>query len=162
MELVTIRIQKPEAVNFILGQTRSAETIDDIFEVIESAAPHLAFGIAYNEASGNRLVRVAGSDQAMIDLARTNASALGAGDIFIVFFGPTTNPRNILTVVKALPEVCGITCATSNPTEIIVGMSAQGCGIVGVIDGFGPTAVESDEETSWRRDYLHHVAGFRR
>lgn len=162
MELVTIRIQKPDAVNVILGQTRSAETIDDIYEAIESAAPHLPFGIAFNESSGDRLVRVAGSDQAMIDLARTNASALGAGDIFILIFGPTAAARKILTAVKELPEVCGISCATSNPTEVILAISTQGRGIIGVIDGFGPRGIESDEDTDWRRDYLHHIAGFRK
>lgn len=162
MELVSVQIRKPEAVNFILGQTRGAETIDDIYAAIDAAAPHLPFGIAFNEASGNRLVRVAGSDQAMIDLASSNANALGAGDIFVLFFGTTPAPRRILAAVKALPEVCGIWCATSNPTEVILAMSTQGRGIIGVIDGFAPKAIESDEERSWRHDYLHHVAGFRK
>lgn len=162
MELITTRIQKPEGVNFILGQTDSTETIDEIHRALESIAPHLAFGIAFNEASGKCLVRVTGTDPAMIELAKTNATALGAGDTFLLFYGATVNPRNVLTAVRNLPEVCGITCATSNPTEVILGMSSQGCGIVGVIDGFGPKGVESEEETNWRRDYLLHVAGFRK
>ena len=160
MEFKTIRIEKPSGTNLVLGQTRSAKTIEDIHDALLRLAAEFAFGIAFCEASGQRLVRCAGTDEAMIELARKNAAAVGAGDAFFVFFGSVPPPRDVLAAIKPLPEVCGIYCATANPLEVVLATTDQGCGIVSVIDGFGPKGVESDEDTTWREDYLRHVAGF--
>lgn len=160
MELKTISIEKPDTVNFILGQTRSAKTLEDIHDALERIGSDFPFGIAFCEASGKRLVRCAGTDEAMIELAEKNAAAIGAGDTFLIFFGVAPDPGAILGAIKALPEVCGIYCATANPVEVILAETEQGHGVVGVIDGFGLKGVESREETAWREDYFHHVAGF--
>lgn len=160
MEFRTIRIEKPDAANVIFGQTRSAKTIEDIHDALLRMASEFAFGIAFCEASGERLVRCAGTDEAMIELARTNAVTIGAGDMFLVFFGSTPNPRKVLAAIKKLPEVCGIYCATANPLEVVLATTEQGCGVVSVIDGFTPKGVESREDTAWREDYMRHVVGF--
>ena len=93
----------------------------------------------------------------MIDLARQNALAVGAGHTFFIFLGPGFFPLNVLNQVKAVPEVCRIFCATANPVEVIVAQSAQGCGILGVIDGFSPLGVEGDEDTAWRKNFLRQI-----
>ena len=160
MELKTIRIEKPPTVNFILGQTRSAKTLEDIHDALERIGSDSPFGLAFCEASGKRLVRCAGTDEAMIELAEKNAAAIGAGDTFLVFFGAAPDPRAILAAIKALPEVCAVYCATANPLEVVLAETEQGHGIVSVIDGFSPKGIESREETAWREDYFHHITGF--
>ena len=162
MELTTVRIEKPETINFVLGQTRSIKTIEDIHEALVSAVPFISFGVAFCEPSGERLVRCIGTDATMLQLAKRNAAAIGAGDTFIVFFGPTLHPRDAMIVIKALPEVCGVYCATANSTEVIMATTEQGRGIVGVIDGFVPNGGETDEDIAWRKDYLLHVVGYRK
>lgn len=160
MEFKTIQIEKPNGTNLVLGQTRSAKTIEDIHDALMRLASEFAFGIAFCEASGQRLVRCAGTDDSMIELARKNAAAVGAGDTFFVFFGSAPPPRDVLAAIKPLPEVCGIYCATANPLEVVLATTEQGCGIVSVIDGSGPKGVESREDSAWREDYMRHVAGF--
>ncbi len=162
MELTTVRIEKPKTINFVLGQTRSIKAIEDMHDALVSAVPHFSFGVAFCEPSGKRLVRCIGTDATMLELAKNNAAAIGAGDSFIVFFGPTLHPRDVMIVIKALPEVCGIYCATANSTEVIVATTEQGRGIIGVVDGLAPNGVESEEDIAWRNDYLHHVVGYRK
>ena len=162
MELKTTRIEKPETVNFVLGQTRDTKTIEDMHEALVRAVPHIGFGAAFCEASGERLVRCTGTDATLIELAKTNAAAIGAGDTFIVLFGAAFSPRDVLIAIKAIPGVCGIYCASANPTEVIVATTMQGRGIIGVIDGFVPNGIETDEDIAWRKDYLLHVVGYRK
>jgi hypothetical protein len=56
-----------------------------------------------------------------------------------------------------VPEVCGIFCATANPTQVIVAQSEQGRGILGVIDGFSPKGVEGEEDIAWRKGFLRRI-----
>ena len=51
----------------------------------------------------------------LIELARQNALAIGAGHSFIIFLAPGFYPINILKAVQNAPEVCRIFCATANP-----------------------------------------------
>lgn len=162
MELKTIRIDKPDTVNFILGQTNSVRMLEDMHDALVSAVPHIGFGVALCEASGDRLVRCIGTDAALLELAQRNAAAIGAGDTFILLFGAGFSARDVLIAIKAVPGVCGIYCATANPTEVIVATTVQGHGIIGVIDGFVPNGIETDEDIAWRRDYLLHVVGYRK
>lgn len=162
MELASIRIPNTPGATLIIGQARGGERIDDIYRALETIDAHFAFGLAYSETSGKCLIRVAGTDERLTDLARTHARVLGAGDVFVLLHESVAAPGEVLSAVKALPEVCTIFCATQNPVEVALGVSAQGNGIIGVIDGDGPKDVESTEESAWRRDYLLHVAGFRR
>ncbi len=157
MQLVTVKIEKPEEINFILGQTHFIKTVEDLHEALVSAVPGIKFGLAFCEASGKCLIRWTGTDQAMIDLAQKNASALGAGHSFILFLGEGFYPINVLNVVKALPEVCGVFCATANPVEVALVETEQGRGIVGVVDGFSPKGVEAEPDIAWRKGFLRQI-----
>lgn len=157
MELSTVKIEKPENSNFILGQSHFIKTIPDIHEALVSAVPGIKFGLAFNEASGNCLVRYSGTDDELVSLAQNNALAIGAGHSFILFLGEGYFPINVLKVVQAVPEVCRIYCATANPTEVLVAQTGQGRGILGVIDGFSPQGIEGPEDIDWRRKFLSQI-----
>ncbi|MCL4250118.1 MAG: hypothetical protein KJ065_18365 [Anaerolineae bacterium] len=154
MNLSTVQIEKPEATNFILGQSHFIKTVEDMHEALVTAVPNIKFGLAFCEASGACLVRWTGTDEAMIALAKQNALALSAGHSFILFLGDGFFPINVLHAVKAVPEVVRIFCATANPTEVIIAESEQGRGILGVIDGFPSKGIEDDEGIAWRKGLL--------
>jgi adenosine/AMP kinase len=157
MQLTTVRIEKPEAVNFILGQTHFIKTVEDVHEALVNAVPGIKFGLAFCEASGKCLVRWSGTDAAMTELAKKNALTIAAGHTFIVFLGEGYYPVNVLNAVKAVPEVCRIFCATANPTEVIVAATEQGRGVLGVIDGSPPLGVEGEADIAWRKDLLRKI-----
>ena len=157
MQLITVRIDKPETVNFILGQTHFIKSVEDIHEALVTSVPGIKFGLAFCEASGKCLVRGSGTDGELQDLARRNAQALGAGHSFIVFLAEEFYPINVLNPIKLLPEVCRIFCATANATEVVLAETEQGRGILGVIDGSRPLGVESDEDIRWRRELLRKI-----
>jgi adenosine/AMP kinase len=154
MQLTTIRIDKPDATNFILGQTHFIKSVEDIHETLVGAVPGIKFGLAFCEASGKCLVRSSGTDTAMIELAQKNAMALGAGHCFIVFLGEGYYPVNVLNAIKMVPEVCRIFCATANPVEVVVAETEQGRGLLGVIDGLTPKGIESENDIAWRKNLL--------
>ena len=157
MDLQLVTIEKPETINFILGQSHFIKTVEDIHEALVSAVPGIKFGLAFCEASGKCLVRYTGTDPYMISLANKNALAIGAGHSFILFLGEGFFPINILKTVQAVPEVCGIFCATANPTQVIVAESEQGRGIAGVIDGFSPKGIEGEDDIAWRKGFLRQI-----
>ena len=157
MYLKTVKVEKPEEVNFILGQSHFIKTVEDIHEALVGAVPGIKFGVAFCEASGKCLIRFSGTDVAMIELAKNNAAALGAGHSFIIFLGEGFFPLNVLNALKMLPEVCRVFCATANPTEVVLAETDQGRGILGVIDGFSPKGIEDDAEIQWRRDFLRQI-----
>lgn len=157
MNLTTVKIEKPEDTNFILGQTHFIKTVEDIHEALFTSVPGIKFGLAFCEASGKCLVRWSGTDEAMIDLARRNAQAVGAGHSFIVFLGEGFYPVNVLNAIKMVPEVCRIFCATANPVEVLVAESAAGRGILGVVDGSSPLGIEGEEDIAWRKGFLRMI-----
>ena len=157
MQLTTLKIEKPEVVNFILGQTHFIKSVEDIHEALVTAVPGIKFGLAFCEASGACLVRWTGTDEAMIELAKKNAVAIGAGHSFIVFLGEGYYPIYVLNALKMVPEVCHIFCATANPTEIIVAETEQGRGILGVIDGSSPKGIEDEGGITWRKGFLRKI-----
>jgi adenosine/AMP kinase len=157
MRIESVKIDKPEAINFVLGQTHFIKSVEDIHEALVNTVPGIRFGLAFCEASGKCLIRWTGTDPVMIELAQTNASAIAAGHSFILFLGEGYYPVNILNAIKMVPEVCRIFCATANPTEVIVAHSDQGRGILGVIDGSGPQGVEVDDDIAWRKSFLRQI-----
>jgi len=157
MELLTVRIEKPETVNFILGQSHFIKTVEDIHEALVTAVPGIKFGLAFCESSGEALVRWTGTDEAMIELARKNALALSAGHCFILFLAEGFYPINVLNAVKMVPEVCRIFCATANPVEVILAETGQGRGILGVIDGVKSRGVEDESGIAWRKGFLRQI-----
>jgi adenosine/AMP kinase len=157
MQLMMVSIQKPEAVNFILGKSHFIKTVEDLHEALVNAVPGIQFGLAFCEASGACLVRWSGTETKMIELAKQNALALGAGHSFIIFLGEGWYPINVLKAVQQVPEVCRIYCATANPTQVIVVEEGNGRGILGVIDGQMPKGVEDDEGIAWRKSFLRMI-----
>jgi hypothetical protein len=157
MHLTSVPIQKPEEINFVLGQSHFIKTVEDVYEALINTVPGIKFGVAFCEASGKCLVRWAGTDAAMIELAKQNALALSAGHSFIIFLGAGFFPLNVLNSVKAVPEVCRIFCATANPVEVIIAESEQGRGILGVIDGFKSAGLEDEEDIAWRKGFLRKI-----
>jgi adenosine/AMP kinase len=157
MDIQTVKIEKPETINFILGQSHFIKTVEDIHEAVVTAVPGVKFGLAFCEASGKCLVRWSGTDEAMMELAKKNALAIGAGHSFILFLGEDFFPINVLNSIKNVPEVARIFCATANPVEVLVAQTEQGRGILGVVDGFSPQGVEDEEGIAWRKDFLRMI-----
>lgn len=157
MELKLVAIEKPEEINFILGQTHFIKTVEDVHEALVTSVPGIKFGLAFCEASGKCLIRWSGTDDEMIELARKNALAIGAGHSFILFLGPGFYPINVLKTLQAVPEVCHIFCASANPTQVVLAESEQGRGILGVIDGSSPKGVEGEEDIAWRKSFLRMI-----
>jgi adenosine/AMP kinase len=157
MHLTAVTIQKPEEMNFILGQSHFIKTVEDIHEAIVTTIPGAKFGLAFCEASGKCLVRSTGTDPELVRLAEQNALALGAGHSFILFLGEGWFPVNVLNTIKMVPEVCRIFCATANLTQVIVAESDQGRGILGVIDGSSPLGIEAEEDVTWRKGFLRMI-----
>jgi adenosine/AMP kinase len=157
MELISVKIEKPEAINFILGQTHFIKTVEDLHEALVGAVPGIKFGIGFCEASGKCLVRWSGTDPAMIELAKRNAQSIGAGHSFVIFFGEGFYPLNVLNAVKMVPEVCSIFCATANPAGVVLAVSDQGRAILGIVDGASPNGVETEDDIAWRKGFLRQI-----
>jgi hypothetical protein len=153
MELKAIPLTIPEGCNLILGQTHFIKTVEDLYEILVGTSAQVKFGLAFCEASGPCLIRVAGNDSALQEVAIANAQTVAAGHSFIIVMREAF-PINFLNGIKQCPEVCTIYCATANPVEVIVAETAQGRGILGVVDGFSPKGVEGPEEVTARKDLL--------
>ncbi len=156
MEMKIVKIDKPEEMNFILGQSHFIKTVEDLHEAIVSTAPQMKFGLAFCESSGPALVRFSGNDDRLIDTAKKNALNISAGHCFLIFI-ENGYPLNILNAVKNVPEVCQIFCATANPVEVIIAETESGRGILGVIDGVKAKGVEGEEDIKKRKDFLRKI-----
>jgi adenosine/AMP kinase len=152
VEITTVRFDKPDDLNVVVGQAHFIKTVEDLHEACVHV-PGMKFGIAFNEASGPCLVRRSGNDAALVDVAVRGAEAIGAGHVFVVAMRDAF-PISVLNAIKAVPEVCHIYCATANPLEVVVGESEQGRGVLGVIDGSSPKGVETDEDEAERKELL--------
>ena len=153
VDLSLVELEKPEELNLILGQAHFIKTVDDLHEALAGSSPHLRFGIAFCESSGPRLVRRSGNDAELVGLAVRNLRAIGAGHTFLVFLQEGF-PVNVLNQLKQVPEVCRVFCATANRVQVVVAETAQGRGVLGVIDGGQPLGVETDEDVVSRRALL--------
>jgi uncharacterized protein len=156
VKIKAVPLNIPEGGNIIIGQSHFIKTAEDLYEIIVTSVPHAQFGIAFTEASGPCLIRTEGNDDLLINLCIKNLQAVGAGHVFCIIL-KNAFPINVLTPIKLCPDVCNIYCATANPVEVIVAESAQGFGIIGVIDGFSPRGVESPEDKAQRREFLRKI-----
>lgn len=156
MKLEAVRIERPDGLNLILGQSHFIKTVEDLHEALAGTSAQLRFGLAFCEASGPRLIRRSGNDDELIELATSNALAIGAGHSFIVFLREGF-PVNVLNQIKSVPEVCRIYCATANPLEVLVAETDQGRGIVAVIDGEPPLGVEGPDDIKARKELLRAI-----
>ena len=153
MELKLIGIPKPGDVNCIIGQSHFIKTVEDLYEALVQAVPGIKFGVSFCEASGPCLIRHTGTDAELEKLAVEAAGAIGAGHVFVIMLG-NAFPVNVLNAVKAVPEVCGVFCATANPVRVVVACDGIDRGVLGVIDGSGPKGVEGDHERAERHAML--------
>jgi len=156
IELTVIEIEKPQELNVIIGQSHFIKTVEDVYEVLISSVPSIKFGLAFSEASGKRLVRVEGNDDELKKIASQNIFNLGCGHTFFIAL-ENAYPVNILNQVKNVPEVCRIFCATANPIQAIVAKTHQGNSLLGVVDGFSPLGIESNEDKKEREDLLRKI-----
>ena len=156
LEFKSVKINKPDDVNLILGQSHFIKTVEDLYEVLVNNVPGIKFGFAFAESSGACKIRSEGTDSDLKKLAEENLLALGAGHSFLVFL-KNAYPINLLNAIKGVPEVCGIYCATANPVEVIVAETESGCGIMGVIDGLKPKGIENNEDKEWRHGFLRKI-----
>lgn len=157
MNLLSVAIEKPEEINFILGQSHFIKTVEDVHEAMVNTVPGIKFGLAFCEASGACLVRWSGTDPAMIELAQKNAMAISAGHSFILFLGEGFYPLNVLNTLKNLPEICHIFCATANSSQVILAEAEGGRAILGVVDGSAPKGIEGQEDIAWRKGFLRKI-----
>ena len=160
MDLKTVRLVIPENGNIIVGHSHFIKTVEDLYEAIVNTVPQMKFGIAFNEASGDCLIRVDGNDSELEGIATENAQAIAAGHAFVIALR-NGYPINILGRIREIPEVCNIFCATANPVEVILAESEQGRGILGVIDGSVPKGIESANDHEWRHGLLRKI-GYKR
>lgn len=153
LELKLVEIKKPEDANIIIGQSHFIKTAEDLYEALVNSVPAIEFGVAFAEASGACKIRSEGNDPVLKGLAAENCLNISAGHIFIIIL-KNAYPINILNAIKNVPEVCNIYCATSNPVQVILAVTENGRGILGVIDGLIPKGVEDENDISWRRNFL--------
>ncbi len=153
MKILTVPVIKPQEINFILAQSHFIKTVEDVYETLVEAVPGIKFGLAFCEASGPRKIRTAGTDEEMIKLAVDNAKRVGCGHSLFIFL-KNAFPVNVLNRIKNVSEVVNLFCATANPVEVIVAETKTGRGILGVVDGGSPLAVEKKGEVQSRKDLL--------
>ena len=160
LEMHHVKIEYPEGCNIIIGQTHFIKSAEDLYEVIATTVPQARFGIAFSQASGPCLIRTEGNDDELVKGCVTALKAMGAGHVFCILLRDAY-PINVLNQIKNCAEVCTIYCATSNPLQVIVASILQGCGILGVIDGFPPKGVESDFDRQERHALMRRL-GYKR
>jgi len=156
MELLNVRLEIPEGANLILGQAHFIKTAEDIYEAVVNTVPGAKFAVAFNEASGPCLTRVESNDEALRKAAIANAQAIGAGHVFVLLVRDAY-PNRPLGRVRDCFEVCTIFCATANPVEAIVAQTAQGRGVLGVVDGSSPKGVEVADDEKKRREFVRKI-----
>jgi len=154
MELKVVEMSVPEGCNIILGQSHFIKTVEDVYEALVSSSSTIKFGVAFCESSGDCLVRHDGNEEELRKVE--NAVALGCGHSFnVVMKG--AYPINVLTQLKAVPEVCRVFAATANPLQVVVAETDQGRGIMGVVDGAKSKGVEDEAGIEWRKGFLRKI-----
>jgi uncharacterized protein len=148
-----VTLDKPGDVNVIVGQSHFIKTVEDLHKALVGVGPHLKFGIAFCEASGDRLVRRSGNDPDLTALAVNAAQAIAAGHVFVIMLSDGF-PVNVMNQVQAVPEVCTVFCATANAVQVLVAVTGRGRGVVGVIDGLPPVGVETEADATRRHRLL--------
>lgn len=156
MELKTVKLKVPEGCNIILAQSHFIKTVEDVYEALASSAPGIKFGLAFSESSGECLIRVDGNDEELKKAATENALALSCGHSLNILLRDAY-PINVLTQLKAVPELCHVIAATANPLTVVVAETEQGRGILGVVDGQRPRGVEDEHGVKWRKEFLRKI-----
>ena len=156
MEFRVYKMPMPEKTNVIVGQAHFIKTVEDLYEILVGSVPGIKFGVAFCEASGPCLVRSEGNDSELRKLATQTAFDIGTGHTFVIYLRGAY-PINVLKAVQDCPEVCGVFCASANPVQVLIAETEQGRGIIGVVDGFIPKRIETDDEIKERKGFLRRV-----
>jgi len=151
-----VQVPVPEGTSVIIGHAHFIKAVEDLYEALVGSVPGIKFGLAFCEASGKRLVRHEGNDEELRKLAIETALKISAGHSFVIYLRDAW-PMNVLNAIKQVQEVVTIYVATTNPLQVIVAETEQGRAIIGVIDGFTPIGVESDEDIAERRLFLRKI-----
>ncbi|MGC8648963.1 MAG: adenosine-specific kinase [Candidatus Micrarchaeia archaeon] len=152
----SIRIKKDEDTQLIIGHAGFIKTAEDLYEAIVNSVPNIKFGLAFNEASGPRLVRSEGNDEQLKILAEENALEIKAGHTFVILF-KNAFPINIKNIVSNVVEVSEIYCATANIVDIIIASTELGSSVIGVVDGNDVVGIEKDEDKKMRRKFVRDI-----
>jgi hypothetical protein len=161
VDIKSVEITIPEEANIIIGQSHFIKTVEDLYEIMVTTVPNVKFGIAFNEASGPCLIRSDGNDDGLINAAVENCGKMKAGHVFNILM-KDAYPINFLDRIKNCQEVCNIFCATANPVEAIIAETDQGCGVLGVVDGFSPKGIETQSDKKDRLELLNSIIGYKR
>lgn len=161
LELSSVSVPLPEGLNVILGQSHFIKTVEDLYEILITSSTSIRFGLAFCEASGDRLIRKDGNDDDLIRLAVSAAQAIGCGHMFVIYLKESW-PINVLNQIKNCQEVCQIYAATANPISVVVASEGEARGVMGVLDGLAPLGVESQEDALARRNFLRSIVGYKR
>lgn len=154
--ILTVRLELPEGTNLILAQSHFIKTAEDVYEALETSAPGIRFGLAFNEASGPRLVRTEGNEQRLVEAAVRNAMSIGSGHLLVILIEGAF-PINVMNALKSVQEITTIYCATSNPVSVAVLREGDAAAIIGVFDGSSPLDVEKDRDRRERHDFLRKI-----
>jgi len=156
LKLEAVELELPEGANIVVGISHFIKSVEDLYEALVTSAPGIKFGIAFCEASGDRLIRFEGNDEELVKAAIENAKRIGAGHSFVILL-KNAWPINVLNALKQVQEVVTVLCATANPVQAIIAETAQGRALLGVVDGFTPLGVEGDEKRRERREFLRKI-----
>jgi uncharacterized protein len=156
LELKTVKIEPPKDCNTILGMAHFIKTAEDLYEALINSVPNIKFGVGFCESSGPCLVRHEGNDDELRQLAAEKAFEIGCGHSFLIFIR-NAYPLNVLDKIKKVPEVCTVYAATANPLEVIIAETAQGRGIIGVVDGLKNKGIETEKDLRERRLFLRKI-----
>ncbi len=160
LKLEVIDINIPQSANVIIGRSHFIKSVEDIYEALVTSSTSIKFGLAFNEASGKRLIRYDGNDEELISFAIEAARTIGAGHVFVIYLRNAW-PINVLNALKSVQEVVSLYVATSNPVQLIIAETNQGRTILGAVDGFTPLGVESEEDVKERKELLRKI-GYKR
>lgn len=151
-----VRLETPAEANLILGHAHFIKTAEDLYETVVNSVPQAAFGVAFSEASGPRLVRSEGNDEELIRAAERELTKIACGHTFLLFIRRSF-PINLLRDIRACVEVASIYAATANPVSVVVARDGDRGAVLGIMDGSGPLGVEDGEQRKARRAFVRTI-----
>jgi adenosine/AMP kinase len=156
LEINKIKIEPSEDTQIIIAQSHFIKTVEDVYECLMNCVPNIKFGLAFCEASGQCLVRYDGNDEKLKKESSQYAYSLSAGHSLIILI-KNAFPINVLSMLRSVPEIVNIYCATANPIEIIYVETNQGRGIIGIVDGYKPKGIEDEKNITERKNFLREI-----
>jgi hypothetical protein len=156
LEFKSVKIDPPKDCNIIIGMAHFIKTAEDLYEALVNSVPNIKFGLGFCESSGPCLVRHEGNDEELRRQAAEKAFEIGCGHSFLIYIR-NAYPLNVLDKIKKVPEVCTVYAATANQLEVVVAETAQGRGIIGVVDGLSSKGIEADADILERRQFVRKI-----